>query len=95
MELLNAKVALSQVLLKPSLHLLYHNWNTATCTADYAIMCVGTSVIRLCSTKSSLPPLYFYVTRDNTVHALSRFSTLQTTESWAGPGNEASDKVVC
>ena len=69
-------------------------WNTATCTADYAIMCVGTSVICLRSIESSLPSLYLYVTRDKLFQALSRFSALQAMESWVGPGNKTSDKVV-
>ena len=47
--------------------------------------CVGTSTIRLCSIKSSLPLRH---SRDKLYHALSHFFILQAMESWAGPGNE-------
>ena len=65
MKLLNAKVALSHVLLKPSLHFLCHNrlpLKHAYVYCDCAIMCVGTSAIRLRSIKSSLPSVCLYVT---------------------------------
>ena len=52
---------------------------------------MGTSTIRLRSIKSSLPSLYpLRHSRDKIFQALYRFSVLQATESWAGPGNEAS-----
>ena len=52
--------------------------------------CVGILTIRLCSIKSSLPfSLPLRHSRDKLYQALSRFSVLQVTESWAGPGNEA------
>ena len=62
-----------------------------TCTVDYRpTTCVGTSAIRLCSIKSSLPfSLPLRHSRDELFQALYRFSVLQATESWAGPGNEA------
>ena len=64
---------------------------TATCTVDYrSTTCVGTSTIRLRSIKSSLPfSLPLRHSRDKLFQALSRFSVLKATESWAGPGNEA------
>ena len=53
-------------------------------------MCVGTSTIRLRSIKSSLPfSLPLRHSSDKFFQALSRFSVLEVTESWAGPGNEA------
>ena len=52
---------------------------------------MGTSTILLRSIKSSLPSLYpLHHSRDKISQALYRFSVLQVTESWAGPGNEAS-----
>ena len=64
---------------------------TAMCTVDYrSTTCVGTSTIRLRSIKSSLPfSLPLRHSRDKLFQALSRFSVLEATESWAGPGNEA------
>ena len=58
---------------------------------DYrSTTCVGTSTIRLRSIKSSLPfSLPLRHSRDKLFQALSRFSVLEATESWAGPGNEA------
>ena len=51
---------------------------------------MGTSTIRLRSIKSSLPSLYpLRHSRDKIFQALYRFSVLQATKSWAGPGNEA------
>ena len=51
---------------------------------------MGTSTIRLRSIKSSLPfSLPLRHSRDKLFQALSRFSVLEATESWAGPGNEA------
>ena len=42
------------------------------------------------SIKSSLPSLYpLRHSRDKIFQALYRFSVLQATKSWAGPGNEA------
>ena len=47
-------------------------------------------MIRLRSIKSSLPfSLPLRHSRDKLFQALSRFSVLEATESWAGPGNEA------
>ena len=52
---------------------------------------MGTSTIRLRSIKFSLPfSLPLCHSRDKLFQALSRLSVLQATESWAGPGNEAS-----
>ena len=52
---------------------------------------MGTSTIHLRSIKSSLPSLYpLRHSRDKIYQALYRFSILQVTKSWAGPGNEAS-----
>ena len=66
----------------------------ATCTIDYQLIrnyaIMGTSTIRLCSIKSSIPSLYpLHHSHDKLFQALYRFSVLQVTESWAGPGNEA------
>ena len=61
----------------------------------FAITCVGTSTIRLRSIKSSLPfSLPLRHSRDKLSQALSRFSVLQATESWAGSGNKARYSVV-
>ena len=66
------------------------NKKTATCTVDYrSTMCVGTSMIHLRSIKSSLPLRH---SRDKLFQALFRFSVLEATESWVGPGNEARRK---
>ena len=55
---------------------------------------MGTSTIRLRSIKSSLPfSLPLRHSRDKLFQALSRFSVLEATESWAGPGNEATRVV--
>ena len=64
---------------------------TATCTVDYrSTTCMGTLTIRLRSIKSSLPfSLPLRHSRDKLFQALSRFSVLEATESWVGPGNEA------
>ena len=57
---------------------------------DQLYTCVGTSTTRLRSIKSSLPfSLPLRHSRDKLFQALSRFSVLEATESWAGPGNEA------
>ena len=68
----------------------------ATCTVDYrSTTCVGISTIRLRSIKSSLPfSLPLRHSRDELFQALYRFSILQATESWAGPGNEANLEAV-
>ena len=60
-------------------------------TVDYrSTTCVGISTIRLRSIKSSLPfSLPLRHSRDKLFQALSRFSILEATESWTGPGNEA------
>ena len=51
---------------------------------------MGTLTIRLRSIKSSSPfSLPLRHSRDKLFQALSRFSVLEATESWAGPGNEA------
>jgi len=56
-------------------------------TVDYAIVCMGTSTIRL---RSSLPSLYpLRHSCDELSQAFYRFFVLQVMESWAGPGNEA------
>ena len=56
-------------------------------TIDYAIVCMGTSMIRL---RSSLPSLYRLChSCDELSQALYRFSVLQAMESWAGHGNGA------
>ena len=48
-------------------------------------------MICLRSIKSSLPSLYpLRHSRDKIYQALYHFSILQATESWVGPGNEAS-----
>ena len=61
-----------------------------THTVDYAATSMDTSVIHLCSIKSSLPSLYpLHHSRDKSFQALYCFSVLQVTESWARPGNEA------
>ena len=67
------------------------------CTVDCrSTTCVGTSTIRLRSIKSSLPfSLPLRHSRDKLFQALSRFSVLEVTESWAGPGNEASNTAAC
>ena len=67
MELLNAKVALSQVLLKPSLHLLYQNRLPLKHGYVYYRLCnyvrrYVSDPIRLRLIKSYLPSLYLYVT---------------------------------
>ena len=60
---------------------------------DYATTGVGTSMIRR-SIKSSLPSLYpLRHSCDKIFQALHRFSVLQATKSWAGPGNEATKRV--
>ena len=58
----------------------------AMCTVDRsAITCVGTSTICLYVKLSPLyPSLYPYIKLSQALH---RFSVLQATESWAGPGN--------
>ena len=57
----------------------------------YVTTGLGTSTICLRSIKSSLPSLYpLRHLRGKIFQALYRFSVLQATESWAGPGNEAS-----
>ena len=54
------------------------------------VMCMGTSTICLCSIKSPLPSLYpLRHSCDKLSQALYCFFVLQVTESWAGPGNEA------
>ena len=58
-----------------------------TCTVDYATTSMGTSVIHLCSIKSSLPSLYPLCHSRDKSDPLLLFCT--ATESWAGPGNEA------
>ena len=61
---------------------------------------MGTSMVRLHPIKSSLPfSLPLHHSRDKLSQALSRFSVLQATESWAGPENEANvivqvDKIL-
>ena len=67
------------------------------CTVNYrSTTCMGTSTIHLCSIKSCLPfSLLLRHSRDKLSQALSCFSILQATESWAGPGNEARIKVLC
>ena len=56
---------------------------------------MGTPTIRLRSIKSSLPfSLPLRHSRDKLSQALSRFSVLQATESWAGPGNEANASLL-
>ena len=54
------------------------------------LLCMGTLMIHLRSIKSSLP---LHHSHDKLSQALSRFSVLQVTESWAGPGNEAATFV--
>ena len=57
-------------------------------------MGVGTSMILLRSIKSSLPSFYpLRRSHDKIFQALYHFSVLQATKSWAGPGNEANQKV--
>ena len=86
--LLNAKAACSSFLCTCCLNncqnglLLKHSY----CTVDYrSTMCVGTSMIRRRSIKSSLPfSLPLHPSRDKLFQALYLFSVLQATESWAG-----------
>ena len=54
---------------------------------------MGTSTIRLRSIKSSLP-FSLRHSHDKLFQALSRFSVLEATESWAGLGNEAIVNVL-
>ena len=67
--------------------------STASWTVDYVTTGVGTSTICLRSIKSSLYPLRH--SSDKIFQALYRFSVLQVTESWVGPGNEARLSVYC
>ena len=56
---------------------------------------MGTLMIRLCLIKSSLPfSLPLRHSRDKLFQALYHCSTLQATESWAGPGNEATKEML-
>ena len=65
--------------------------NMATCTVDCATTCMGMSVVRLRSIKSSLPSLYpLRHSWINYSRPSLTFSILQATESWVGPENEAS-----
>ena len=61
---------------------------------SYALICVGTLLRcghpRPHSIKPFPPPFLSWChSREKRYQALSRFSVLQATESWAGPGNEA------
>ena len=68
--------------------LLKHSYVYCQLLINYVL---GTSAIRLRSIKSSLPfSLPLRHSRNKLFQALYRFSVLQATESWAGPGNEAS-----
>ena len=56
---------------------------------------MGTSKVRLRSNLSFLPfSLPLHHSRDKLSQALTRFSVLQVTESWAGPENEANKTVL-
>ena len=63
-------------------------------TYVYCRLHVGTSTICQRSFKSSLPSLYpLHYSFEKLFQALYRFSILQATESWAGPGNKANDQL--
>ena len=94
---LKTKAALSWTLLKLSLHLLNRMGsyqNTVTCTVHCTTICMGTSTICLHSIKPSLPSSLGY-SYDKLFRTLLRFSILQATESWVGPGNKASSQSYC
>ena len=68
-------------------------WQRARWLCNYVHGC--TSMIHLWSIKSSLSSLYpLCHSRDKLFQALYRFSVLQVTESWMGPGNEANEAVT-
>ena len=82
---------------KPENGFTKNNWQTGllpnTCTVDWSTTCVDTLTFHLCSIKSSL--------RSTSLMGLiipgpSHFSKLEAVESWAEPGNEATDtKIYC
>ena len=76
-------------------------YNRSSLLGSYlcAYMCVGTlphcGHPRPRSIKPFLPPfLSWRQSREKRYQALSRLSVLQATESWAGPGNEATNEGI-
>ena len=82
---------------KPENGFTKNNWqtgllpNTATCTVDWTTMCVDTLTFHLCSIKSSLRSTSLM---GLIIPGLSHFSKLEAVESWAEPGNEATDTKI-